>query len=150
MGDPRTNNVGAYLKGVAGGGGRLVAAGTGDATAITGQGIDRKGYGSAKVLVGYHATLADTKTLAVAAEVQYSADNSSFDTAVPLQTSTVAATGVNPTTAYYGVVVFNIDLTAQKRYFRINVTPDLNASGTDVAEVVTSVVLGGADALPAV
>lgn len=139
----------------AGGGGRLVAAGTGDNTKITGQAIDRYGasgvqrYDQAKIAVNYHAVLTDTKTLSIATEIAYSSDGTNFDTAVVLEASAVKATAANPALEFHGVVEFNVDLSGQKRYFRVNVTPDLNASGTDTAEVITAVVLSGGATLPA-
>lgn len=133
----------------AGGGGRLVAAGTGDNTEITGQTIDCKGYGSCKIGVAYHCVVADTKTLSIGTKYQTSSDGSSWDTAVVLEAPAVKATGANPTLEFNGVVSFDLALSPLKRYLRVNVTPDLNASGTDTAEVATVVILGGADSLPA-
>lgn len=114
----------------------ILAGGTGDAVKITGVAVDRKQgtslADSMTVVTGFLAALADTKTLALAHEIQYSADNSTWDTAVVLEASTVKATGDSGSNER-GRVEFNVNLRSQKRYWRVNVTPDLSATGTDTA-----------------
>lgn len=137
------------------GGGRLVAAGTGDNTKVTGQTIDRYGasgvqrYNSAVVSMAYHCVLADTKTLSIALEIQESADGSNWDTAEVIYAATVVATAANPALEFTGTKQTGVNLAGRKRYCRFNHTPDLNASGTDTAEVVGTVTLGGGHTLPA-
>lgn len=130
----------------------ITAAGTGDATKVTGVGIDRKQGQtlalSAAVTTSFLAALADTKTLSLAHEIQYSSDNSTFDTAVVLEASAVKATGETGGTNERGQAEFSINLISQKRYFRINVTPDLSATGTDTASFATQAALGGFSELP--
>jgi len=126
----------------------ITAAGTGDATKVTGATVDRKSAtdgslaDSALVATLFLAALADTETIAFAHEVQYSDDNSNWDDAVELEASDVKATssgGTNET----GIVEFSINLRSQKRYMRVNVTPNLSASGTDTALFATIVALSG-------
>lgn len=137
------------------GGGRLVAAGTGDNTEVTGQTIDRYGasgvqrYNSAVVSMAFHAVLTDTKTLAIGLKIQESNDGSNWDTAEVLYASTVVATAANPALEFTGTKQTGVNLAGRKRYVRFNHTPDLNASGTDVAEVVGTCTLGGGHTLPA-
>jgi hypothetical protein len=144
---PFRTNIGKYLKALVCGAFSAVAAGTGDATAVTGATIDRKGYGSAKFIIGYKTSLTADKTLSFAAEYQESEDGSTWDTATALQASTVDKTG--EVTNAVGEVEFNLDLSGKKRYIRFNFTPDLSHSGTDTAVGSAVVVLGGANELPA-
>lgn len=149
-----TNDIGKSLKAFYCGAGRLVAAGTGDATAVTGATINRKpaagiGFDSGKLVLAWHAVLTDTKTIALAVEYQESADGSTWDTAVALLASTVVATSSGGGAAS-GIYTFNLDLSPRKQYIRFNFTPDLNASGTDVAEVAAVLIAGGSDVVPMV
>lgn len=132
-------------------GGRLVAAGTGDNTKVTGEGIDCRGFGSGKIVVAYRAVFSATDTLTLAVEVQESDDDGVADayagTTEVIQAATLAATGATDTKK--GVVEFDIVLASRKRYVRVNVTPDLTAGATDTAEVITTLVMGGADVIPA-
>jgi hypothetical protein len=148
MGNPVTSKIGDYIKALVCGLASLTAAGTGDNTAVTGATIDRRGYGSAHLVIQYKTTLTDTKTLAFAVEYQESDDGSTWDTATALQASTVALTGSSSTNAL-GKVEFDVDLSLKKRYIRFNYTPDLNNSGTDTAVTSATCVLGGATTKPA-
>lgn len=147
-------NLAAEVLALNGGGGRLVAAGAGDNTKITGQKIDRGGasgsqmYQSAIVNVNWHANLTDTKTLALALELQESNDGVTYDTAEVVYATTVVATSAGGGDVY-GTTQTALDLSKRKRYMRFNPTPDLNASGTDVAEVMLQVTLAGGNTLPA-
>lgn len=127
----------------------ITAAGTGDATKVTGQTVDRK-VGTAKarscvVSTAYLAALTAAKTISLAHEVQYSDDGSTWDTAVVIEASAVKATGAGNKR---GVDEHKINLESQKRYFRINVTPDLSHTSTDTATFHTTVVLGGFSQVP--
>lgn len=140
-------NFGAYLSCVSIGAGALTAAGTGDATEVTGQTINRDGYDSGVVCIAWKATLADTKTISFAVTVQESADGTTWDTAVAIQAATIAKTATSATT-FYGVVEINENLAPRKLYVRYNITPDLNASGTDVATWGAMFIRGGSRRLP--
>jgi hypothetical protein len=142
MANPNVSQIGKIVKLVACGATNAVAAGTGDNTAVTGASIDRLGYGSASFVIAYKTTLTAAKTLSFAAAYQESSDNSSWDTAVTLQASTVAATGA--VTAEVGKVRFDLDLAGKKRYIRFNFTPDLSNTSTDVVDCAAVCVLGGA------
>ncbi len=133
-------------------GGRLLAAGTGDNTAKTGATVDTRGYGSCMLVLGYHTVLTEAATLALAVELQESADDSTWDTAEVIQATTVCDTGTAGGSTEQGFVRFKIDLTAaesRKRYIRFNYTPNLSAGATDVAEVIAIALLGGAQDKPA-
>ena len=120
------------------------AGGTGDNTKVTGATVDRVGYGSAAVAIAYTATLAATKTLSFAVEVQESDDGSTWGTATALQAATVQATGQSGGSTETGVLKISDSFETRARYVRYNVTPDLSNTGTDTASVAVTVVLGGA------
>lgn len=156
MGMTPVTDLGAHVKGAycgctnsAGAPIAIVAAGAGDNTAVEGKAVDRLGYDSAVAVIGFLAALAETETLSIAAEIQESADGVSWDTAEELQAAAVAATGGSGGSNEYGKVEFDLNLRGRKRYFRINHTPDLSATGTDTAISMASVILGGAADLPA-
>ena len=126
------------------------AAGTGDNTEVQGASIDRLGYDSAVVVVAYNTSLTADKTLSIAVEIEDSADNSSWDTAVVLQAATVEETGTAGTGSNNtGVVEIPVDLRGYSRYVRFNFTPDLSHSGTDTVDGICVALLGGADKLAA-
>jgi hypothetical protein len=139
--------IGKFLKALACGAASATAAGTGDNTAVTGATIDRLGYNSAKVAIAYKTSLTADKTLSFAVEYQESSDGTTWDTAVALQTATVAETGAK--TNEVGEVTFDVDLSGLKRYVRFNFTPDLSHSGTDTVVCACTAILGGAVELPA-
>ena len=126
----------------------ITAAGAGDNTAVTGNSIDRQGYMSAKYVLSYVASLADGKKLSIAAEYQESSDNSTWDTAVALQASTLADTGGAGGSKEAGMLEFDLNLKGKKRYIRFNFTPDLDAGATDTAALIGVALLGGRDVLP--
>ena len=148
MGAPHIADIGKYFKAASCNGISIVAAGSGDNVALTGDTIDRLGYGSASFVISYKTTLGASETLSFAAEYQESSDGSNWDTATSLQGATVAKTGA--VTAGHGVVEFDVNLEGKKRYIRFNFTPNLSAGSTDTAVVYGTAILGGADKLPAV
>lgn len=122
----------------------ITAAGTADNTEIVGATVDNAGmkYSSCLIVISYHTTLTAAKTLSIAADFEH-ADNSSFtsSTTVTLQAATVEATGAGE---IKGAVKFVVDLSDKGQYFRLNFTPDLSHSGTDVAQVEAVYLLMGA------
>jgi hypothetical protein len=126
----------------------LTAAGSGDATEVTGNVIDLLGYTSLEYVHQYTTTLTADKTLALLTKYQTSPDNSTWATAVTLQASTVVKTGA--ATAADGVHTLTLVTGNLPRYIKFLVTPDLSHSGTDTATVSGIVILGGAQVIPAV
>ena len=127
----------------------ITAAGTGDATKVTGQTIDRKS-GSAMaqscvLVTGYLAALTAAKTLSLAHELQESDDGSNWDTAEVIEAATVKVTGAGNKR---GVDAHTISLNGRKRYIRFNVTPDLSHTSTDTAEFFSTAILSGYDQRP--
>lgn len=159
MGFP-LNDIGAFVKAYDGNASEgaadipsIITAGAAlDNVKSTGQGINRKNgtalAHSAVVATGWLASLADTKTLSLAHEVQYSSDNSSFDTAVVIEAATVKVTATAAAATYRGVSEHDLNLMAQKQYLRINTTLDLSAANTDIAIYFTIVMLGGWTQIP--
>lgn len=137
------------------GGGRLVAAGAGDNTEVTGNTIDRYGasgkqrYASAVVSINCRAVLAASKKLQIGLKLQESSDGSSWDTAEVVYAATDVLVDSGSGSTLTGNKVTGLDLSSRKRYIRFNHTPDLDASGTDTAEVIGTVTLGGGHTLPA-
>lgn len=134
--------------------GSAVAGGTGDTTQVVGNVVNRQieqGFvDSALVVLDWKTTLAATKTLGFKVIVEYSADNSTWGTAEYLFGTSgayeVVETGAH--TAKYGQWTYRLQLSPKAQYFRISVTPDLNATGTDTAVFGFGALLGGSTVNP--
>jgi hypothetical protein len=129
----------------------IVAAGTGDNTAVTGQTMDTLSQRGDTMLFGcvYHAALGASETLSIAAEYQTSSDGSTWATAVALQAATVVLTDSGSGSNLYGITTWGVDIRALPRYIRINFTPNLSASSTDTASVHSFGLMAGIKDLPA-
>jgi hypothetical protein len=127
----------------------LIVAGSGtDDTKVTNtDGVDVQGFSSAQLAIAWNGVLTDEKTLKLTVEVSESDDDSTYSTPVELLEQ-VQATAETPTTDYSGVKLINFDLSGYKRYLKIGITLDLNASGTDTASWHAVLILGGAQELP--
>lgn len=126
------------------------AGGTGDATEVDGAYIDRQGFSSLKVVIAYKATLAEGKTLAVAANLQdaTSSGGAGVGDYGDAMSSAVVATGPTGGGTVTGVVELDFDISGAEQYVRVQYTPDLNATGTDTATLAAAYVLGGAQVQP--
>jgi hypothetical protein len=150
---PQFNNNGAYIQPkydnvIA----SFTAGTTYDAVKVTTTtGIDRKGYESAKYCAMFTAALASGKKLQGSLEIS-SCDTvgGSYDSAVPLFTTSTMSTGGSGGTTNVEAYGFDIDLAPYKRFIKFGFTPNLDATGTDTAVISTMAILGGADILPAV
>jgi hypothetical protein len=122
----------------------LTAAGTGDNTAAPGASIDVTSFAAGRAesvafLIQASASLTASKTLVVTGKIETSDDGSTWTVAVASATLlTLSATGTNAGTAKVGV-----SLEYCKKYVRVNLTPDLNATGTDTATVSAVAVFFG-------
>ena len=129
----------------------LTAGGSGDDTEVTGVTIDRATIGmpkSAVVAIPFTATLGEDETLAVTYTVQ-EGDAANLSDAATLASGTLtAATGGTGGSTETGCLEIDITPAAGGRYTRVNVTPDLSASGTDTAAISGVVVFGGMDRVP--
>lgn len=126
------------------------AAGTGDATEVNGAYIDRQGFSSLKVVIAYSATLAQAKTLSIAANLQDATTSGGTGVADfgDAMASAVVATGPTGGGTVTGVVELDFDISGADQYVRVQYTPDLNASGTDTASLSAVYILGGAQVQP--
>lgn len=102
---------------------------------------------SVAIATQWLATIANTKTLSLAHEIQESADGTNFDTAEVIEALTVKETA-SSSTNFHDVDEHDLDLTGRKRYYRINVTLDLNAGSADVASFSTEAKQGGWTIVP--
>ncbi len=132
-----------------------VAAGAGDNTEVDGTGIDRQGAMSAAICVVARSVLQATETNTIKMTIQESSDNSNWtDIAAALQPEGAANStiltqlGGSGGTTEEDVYKLALDLSSLKRYIRVQILPDLSASGTDTAVVAAAVVLGGLDVAP--
>jgi hypothetical protein len=118
------------------------AAGAGDNSAVTGATIDLSAqYFPRELLVcfSYTTTLAAGKKLFLKSMVVQHDTDSAMGTAATYatledDTGTAIATHATGGTVT-GTKVYEVDLGGAKRYIRVNYTPDLDASGTDTAQV---------------
>lgn len=127
---------------------QTVAGATEDNVKVTGLTIDRQGYDSAVLAIAGAAVLAQDKTASFAVEYQDSADGSTWNTAVAMQASTVAATGGTGGSTENFVIELGLNLRNRQRYVRFNVQMDLSASATDVCSWSAAAILGGKEKLP--
>jgi hypothetical protein len=148
MSDWKTANQGAELKSFCAVASRLVAAGAGDGTEVVAAGINRRGFGSAKLIIAAHCNnTAAQKLQLTSVKVAYAPDNGSgapgsYGTDTQLLAANfdlVTGTGDN-----YGQFEQDLDFTGQDQWVRIKYTPDSTAGATDVAEVAAVLVCGGA------
>lgn len=127
----------------------VTAAGSGDATEVTGVIIDRAeiGYPQSGVLaIPFTATLAASETLSIAYTVQEgNAANLSDAATLKSAAAAVVATGVGTVT---GTLEIDLSLAGAGRYIRANFTPDLSRGATDTAALSAVIVFGGSDRLP--
>lgn len=125
-----------------------VAAATEDNVKVTGETIDRQGYDSCVFALTGSSVLTEAKTASIAVEYQDSADGSTWNTAVAMQASTVAATGDTGGSTEDLLVELGLNLRPRQRYVRFNVTLDLSHTSTDTAMWTASAILGGKEATP--
>lgn len=130
------------------------AAGTGDATTVTGRTVDRFALGGgslplvANLGVAYEATLASGATIKFGYAVQDSADGSTWADYATATYATVAA-GPSGGGAVSGTFdIGSVNLSSARRYVRLNYNPDLSAGGTDTAVARAIGFFAGFDRLP--
>ena len=116
----------------------VTAAGTGDATEITGATIDKNTLGFHAESVVFEtpvrAVLAATKTITITMNIEDSADGNSW---ADVSTAAVELTllGGSGGTTETGVARHGYDLNKLRRYIRVMVTPDMSNTATDTAVV---------------
>ena len=129
----------------------ITAGGGGDATAANGISIDTLSIGKAEAVMAFvtsTAALGAGQKLTTAVKFQDSADNSTWaDVGVPVSYSGQSSVTVVTTAAgagnYNQVAAAQVPLEYCRRYLRVVVTPDLDRSGTDTANVAALLVFSG-------
>lgn len=139
-------DLGSIVTPFAAAGGRLVAAGAGDNTKVTGASINRMPAGAQEYLSGLlvicgTSTVANAQTLKFAVEEEQSDDGSVWTNTTTIQAATTVVNGV--TTAAAFVFALAINLAGKKAFVRYNPTPDLSAGATDTAEWGATLVCAG-------
>lgn len=125
----------------------LTAGATEDGVEVQGETVNRRDAMSCVLSITGEAKLSSGKTISFGVKYQESADNSTWDTAVVLQASTVAATYIA------GVEEFEVELPlslkGKKKFIRFNITPVMSHTSTDIAVWSADCILGGFNTLPA-
>ena len=137
-------SIGTYIKNVFGGIiASFTAAAAGDNTEVTTEAIDRLGYESCVLTVGYNTALTTAKKLTNILKIEDSSDGSTWNTAVTLSALHDVATTTSKATQEY-----NVNLNSYARYIRFITKLDLTHTGTDTCAAYTNITLGGAQNLP--
>lgn len=108
--------------------------------------IDRTGFESCKVVLAYETTLTAAETLTIAANLQNDDDGAGTNLADfgDAMTAAVVATGESGGSTENGVVELDFDLSTARRYIRVQFTPTLSASSSDVGAIMAIAIMGGA------
>ena len=129
----------------------VAAGGAGDNAQIVGSSIDLLSLAthaqSVAFVVPAEATLGQDETLTVTADIQQSADGSTWSELVASQTILTLTGGTGGSTEKSAAKI-GADLTKGDRYVRVRVTPDLSRANTDTAKVMGAAVFGGLQELP--
>lgn len=148
-------DAGFYMVPAGGGSASGVAAGTGDNTEALGAIVDQlahDGLRSGAIFVFGSAVLGEDETLALNdLKIEHGDESDLSDAAdyeyfsAPADNAAVATGGTGGTTE---AVAFKqrVNLQGVKRYWRVSVTPDLSASGTDTFALGFGVVAIGQEA----
>lgn len=127
-----------------------LAAGTGDATEVSGAWVSRKladvGMAqSAKLVITYTTTLAAAATLTFAGNFRdaTSSGGAGADDFAEAWAATVVATGESGGSTETGTFEIDIDLSGAREYVQAQITPNLSAGGTDTCEWSAALVLFG-------
>ena len=148
----QAKDIGFVLTGVNGfANGAATAAGTGDAAYKAGAIQDMHDLNhplSGKVLIPFTATLAEGKTASFKSKIEHGDESDLSDAATYSFGGAevdhgVQATGDTGGSTEVGIITRDVDLSGIKRYFRISVYIDLNATGTDTAEFAACMAVGG-------
>jgi hypothetical protein len=148
-------NIGASLKAAyAAASTSVTAAGTGDATLVTGVAVDRAAISlplSAIVVYNIAATIANTKNLALAYKVEHAVD-AAFTVATDLPGAVVASAvvlnGKSDGSAQTLTIQHNIDLSGAMQFVRIKFTPDMSNTATDTCVISSAWIFAGMNELP--
>ena len=144
-------NIGAYittrfgLQRTAFGAGQGGNIGATNGTAIQ-RTLKRPLHVSAKVVVGWKATLASGNSLVLTIQPKHSEAGSVYEDLGDEVEETITA--LNSGAAQTGTVEVDVNLIGAHDYIRVTATPVLSASGVDTGEVFAVWVLGGGETIP--
>jgi hypothetical protein len=128
----------------------LFGAGVGNLAATDGEAFQRSTkrplHLSAKLVIGYKATIASGQSMTILNVMKDSADGSNY-TAMASGASIIS--GLNSGAEQKGTVELDVNLIGARDYIRPTITSTLTASGTSIAEVWGALVLGGGETIPA-
>lgn len=138
----------------------VTAGSTDDGQEVNGFIIDRQAFAdlllSVKVAIPYDASIVDTFTATLAANLQDSDTTAStafadYDDKDGSTGQSVVETGTTAVTAFDKILEFDVDLSSAKRYIRLQVTPTLSNGSTssDTLDYGAVHVFGGSDQPPA-
>jgi len=138
MGAPHISNIAAFIKPALGTVPEAASAGS-----VNGPAIDRLGYGSCELVVATGAATGTPTTTSVTSKLQHSDDGSTSWTDL--------TDGAGPTVAAASSIgSVGVDLAGAKRFVRVSRTVAFTGGTTPTVGVASTVILGGADKLPAV
>jgi hypothetical protein len=140
-------DVGARLKSAAIYGGTLTAAGAGDATEVTSDGIDTDGFGSGVIVIAGRTNTASGQTLKFTVKVSESDDNSSYGADDVVANAVTVVNGAASAQNF----VYEVDVKLverRKRYVKIKITPDISTGSVDTAQWGAALVMGGSVTAP--
>ena len=127
----------------------VTAGGSGDATKITGLAVDRLDYGSGLLVISGNGTIGNTETVSLEVEIQdCDTEGGTYETAVVLEADAVVLTASGALTNKRFEVGIPIGLAQYKQWVKLNVTPNLSASGTDTLELMGSLVVTDGNTIP--
>ena len=113
--------------------------------------VDRLGYQSCVIGVGWDCVVSKDETLKIAIGYQESSDNSNWGATTVLDAEYTVATGTASVTEFAGYTTHNLDLSHLKRYIRVIFVTALSqedvaepaAEATDHCTISVAIALGG-------
>ena len=147
-------DIAAELHPVYGAASTAVTAGAGsDGTAVNGASLALADlptrFESVAFALAAAATLAEDKTLTVAAKIQTSADGGSTWDDIRDSETVITLTGGTGGTSETGAAIIGVSLEYAAALVRVVFTPTMSATATDTAVIQTTALFGGAARNPA-
>jgi hypothetical protein len=146
-------NIGAYITSRFAFDRTLFGVGVGNLAATDGEAFQRTTkrplHLSAKLVVGYKATIPSGQSLTIVATMKHSEDGNTYS-ALAGGSGTTVISGLNSGAAQKGTVEVDFNLVGAHDYVRPTLTGTLTASGSSTAELWGTIVYGGGEtAVPA-
>jgi len=135
--DPRTNNIGAYIKGAS-----TVSPQASAAGAVNGSWIDRLNYQSCMLIVQSGAVTGTPTTQTLDSKLQSADDNSGTNAA------DITGAAITQITTVNGFGTVSVDLLGARRWIRAVNTPGFTGGTSPTLQHAAQIVLGGGQVLP--